>query len=202
MKRFLAGLTALALLGCAPGATSSRVSVTASPLEPTSSTAAPQGTVADETGPQGGIEAHSAAAPTPAAVDQNGAPVSLANLYKKGPVLVYFYPKADTPGCTAQACSLRDSYETLTDAGLSVVGVSTDDQAAQRAFQEKYQLPFLLVSDPEQAVLKAFGVSSTAGYANREAFLVKDGKIVWHDSSASTAEQADDVLAQLASWKH
>lgn len=116
-------------------------------------------------------------------------------------MLVYFYPKADTPGCTAQACSLRDSYQKLTDAGLTVIGVSTDDQAQQQAFQEKYQLPFTLVSDPNGVVLEAFGVSKTVGMANREAFLIKDGQIVWHDDSASTDKQADDVLAQLESWK-
>lgn len=126
--------------------------------------------------------------------------MNFAELYKKGPVLVYFYPKADTPGCTAQACSLRDSYQKLSDAGLTVIGVSTDNAAAQQAFQAKYKLPFVLIPDPDQVVLKAFGVSATAGFANREAFLIKDGQLVWHDDSASTDKQADDVLAQMASW--
>ncbi len=184
MKTSIAGAALLVFLGCAPTAT------TATPTSPTAS------------GSPLAAASLNQAAPTPKAVDQNGAPVDFAALYKAGPVLVYFYPKADTPGCTAQACSLRDSYEKLTDAGLTVVGVSTDGQAAQKAFQEKYKLPFTLVSDPEGAVLKAFGVSAGfGGFANREAFLIKDGVTVWHDSSASTAKQADDVLAQLATWK-
>lgn len=140
-------------------------------------------------------------APTPQATDHTGAAVDFAALYQKGPVLVYFYPKADTPGCTAQACSLRDSYQKLTDAGLTVVGVSTDDVASQKAFQEKYKLPFVLIADPDKKVLQAFGVSSRLGMANREAFLIRDGQMVWHDSSASTDKQADDVLAQIATWK-
>ena len=141
------------------------------------------------------------AAPKPAATDQDGAPVDFASLYSKGPMLVYFYPKADTPGCTAQACSLRDAYQKLTDAGLTVVGVSVDNQAAQKAFKEKYHLPFTLIADPDQTVLKAFGVPPMGGFANREAFLIKDGLVVWHDASASTSEQANDVLAQMATWK-
>lgn len=141
-------------------------------------------------------------APTPAASDQDGAPVNLADLYQKGPVLVYFYPKADTPGCTAQACSLRDAYQKLTDAGLTVIGVSKDSAAQQKAFRDKYNLPFILIPDPEGVVLQAFGVSSLAGMASREAFLIRDGQIVWHDDSASTSQQADDVLRQLATWSN
>lgn len=179
MKRYIAGLVLLSLLGCAP----TTPSASASP-----SAATPALTPGK-------------AAPAPTAVDQDGAPVDFAALYSKGPVLVYFYPKADTPGCTAQACSLRDSYQKLTDAGLTVVGVSVDDQTSQKAFKEKYQLPFTLVADTNQTVLKAFGVSPLAGMANREAFLIKDGQVVWHDDSASTSKQADDVIAQMATWK-
>lgn len=186
MKSYLAGATLLIFLGCAPTPT------TATPVTPGAATTSGAPVAAETNRP----------APTPPAVDQNGTAVDLAAMYKAGPVLVYFYPKADTPGCTAQACSLRDSYAKLTDSGLTVVGVSTDGQAAQKAFQEKYKLPFTLISDPDQNVLKAFGVSAGfGGFANREAFLVKGGVIVWHDSSASTAKQADDVLAQMATWK-
>ncbi|MGE0495245.1 MAG: peroxiredoxin [Vulcanimicrobiota bacterium] len=136
-------------------------------------------------------------APTPEAVDQDGKPVELAKLYQEGIVLVYFYPKADTPGCTAQACSLRDAYTDLSEAGLTVIGVSTDKAEAQKAFKAKYKLPFRLIPDPGQTVLRAFGVPTLVGVANREAFLIKDGKVVWHDSHASTKKQAQDVLAEL-----
>lgn len=136
-------------------------------------------------------------APAVQTVDQDGNPVNFSEFYARGPVVVYFYPKADTPGCTAQACSLRDSYEELTDKGVTVVGVSTDDAAAQKAFKAKHNLPFILIPDTQGQVLEAFGVSKVGGFSTRQAFLIKDGKIVWHDSSASTSEQAQDVLEQL-----
>ncbi len=136
-------------------------------------------------------------APVLQTMDQDGQPVDLAKLYEQGPVVVYFYPKADTPGCTAQACSLRDSYQELTDKGVTVVGVSTDDAESQKAFKAKYNLPFILVPDTEKKVLEAFGVSSVAGLSSRQAFLIKGGKVVWHDASASTDKQAEDVLKQL-----
>ena len=75
--------------------------------------------------------------------------------------------------------------------------MSVDDQAAQKAFKAKYNLPFTLISDPQGKVLEAFGVAKLAGYSTRQAFLIKDGKIVWHDATASTDEQAQDVLAEM-----
>ena len=138
-----------------------------------------------------------AAAPALTAVDQDGKQVVFAELYKKGFTLVYFYPKADTPGCTKQACSLRDAYARLGDIGVQVVGVSSDDPAAQKKFQEKYRLPFTLIADTDKKVMDAFGVPHTLGFATRQAFLVQNGKIVWRDLTASTAEQAADVLAAV-----
>jgi peroxiredoxin Q/BCP len=138
-----------------------------------------------------------AKAPVVTSVDQNGKSVALADLYAKGVVLVYFYPKADTPGCTKQACSLRDSYETLIQRGVTVVGVSSDSVAAQKAFGEKYKLPFILLADKDNTVINAFGVPSTMGFASRQAYLIKDGVLVWRDLKASTEKQAADVLAAL-----
>lgn len=137
------------------------------------------------------------AAPALTAVDQNGKQVVFEDFYRKGFTLVYFYPKADTPGCTKQACSLRDAYTTLADAGVQVIGVSSDDAAAQKKFEEKYRLPFTLVADTDKKVMDAFGVPHTLGFATRQAFLVQNGKIVWRDLSASTAEQAADVMAAI-----
>jgi peroxiredoxin Q/BCP len=136
-------------------------------------------------------------APRIASINQDGKAVNLGDLYGKGYVLVYFYPKADTSGCTAQACSLRDSYEDLTKRGVTVVGVSTDQTDAQKAFQAKYTLPFVLLADPEHKVVDAFGVPLRGTMATRQAFLIKGGKIVWRDLQASTAKQAADVLAAL-----
>jgi peroxiredoxin Q/BCP len=111
---------------------------------------------------------------------------------------VYFYPKADTPGCTKQACSLRDSYAALKDRGVKIYGVSMDKVKSQKAFQDKYKLPFDLLADEDGTVVDAFGVPKTMGFSKRQAFLFKDGKLVWSDMSASTEEQAADVLKFLA----
>ncbi|MDI9632305.1 MAG: putative peroxiredoxin bcp [Acidobacteria bacterium ADurb.Bin051] len=138
-------------------------------------------------------------APVPevTAHDQEGGEVALATAAADGFVLVYFYPKADTPGCTKQACSLRDAYAALGERGVRIFGVSADDVAAQKAFQEKYRLPFTLLADPERQVIGAFGVPTNRGFASRQAFLFRDGRLVWRDLSASTEQQAADVLAAL-----
>lgn len=137
-------------------------------------------------------------APPAEALNQDGEKVSLEEEYKTGDVLVYFYPRADTPGCTAQACSLRDDFESLAERDVLVIGVSTDDVAAQKAFRDKYELPFTLLADTEMKVIEAFGVPTRGNSATRQAFLIREGKIVWRDLSASTAEQAADVLEALA----
>ncbi|MBE2212517.1 MAG: peroxiredoxin [Opitutaceae bacterium] len=136
-------------------------------------------------------------APAVSALDQNGKSVALGDLYAKGLVLVYFYPKADTPGCTKQACSLRDAYEALIERGVTIVGVSSDSVAAQKAFEQKHKLPFILLADDDNKVINAFGVPSTMGFASRQAYLIKDGVLVWRDLKASTEQQAADVLAAL-----
>lgn len=129
--------------------------------------------------------------------NQDDKEVKLAEAGAKGYTLVYFYPKADTPGCTKQACSLRDSYEALTNKGVKVFGVSMDKVPAQKAFKDKYKLPFELIADPEGKVVDAFGVPKKMGFASRQAFLFKDGKLVWEDQNASTEKQAEDVLKFL-----
>jgi peroxiredoxin Q/BCP len=137
------------------------------------------------------------AAPDVASRDQDGKPVRLAELYGDGYSLVYFYPKADTPGCTAQACSLRDSIVELQRRGVRVIGVSSDSPTAQKRFAEKFRLPFTLLSDQNHAVADAFGVRLMLGMTHRRAFLIKDGRVVWRDLRASTREQAQDVLRFL-----
>ncbi|MCX8496430.1 MAG: peroxiredoxin [Akkermansiaceae bacterium] len=136
--------------------------------------------------------------PVIAQQNQNGELVKLAEAGAKGYTLVYFYPKADTPGCTKQACSLRDSYATLTEKGVKIFGVSADKVASQKAFKDKYNLPFDLLADADAKVINAFGVPTTLGFAKRQAYLFKDGKLVWSDASASTEKQAEDVLKFLA----
>jgi len=144
-----------------------------------------------------------AQAPAVSSVTDTGATLDLAAVYPKGYTLVYFFPKADTPGCTAEGCSLRDAYQDLVDKGVTVIGVSTDDVPAQKAFKEKYHFPFTLLADHDQAVIKAFGVPTMTvpamgALAHRQSFLInKDGKIVWRDLKASTKQQAADVLKAL-----
>ncbi len=138
-------------------------------------------------------------APVLSATTETGATLNLGEVYPKGFTLVYFYPKADTPGCTAQGCSLRDAYEELTQRGVTVIGVSVDGVDAQKAFKEKYNLPFTLLADSDRKVMTAFGqTGGITGFASRQAFLIdKNGKIVWRDLKASTKQQAEDVLAAL-----
>ena len=139
-----------------------------------------------------------AAAPALTVTTHNGESIDLADIYAKGPVVVYFYPKADTPGCTKQACNLRDNYSDLQAAGVQVIGVSSDSVADQKAFQEKYELPFILVADDNKEMGKAFGTGSILGMAyKRQTFLIVDGKIAWRDLSAKPATQSADALAAL-----
>lgn len=147
------------------------------------------------------------AAPAVTATTETGAKLALAEVYaKQAYTLVYFYPKADTPGCTAQGCSLRDAYEELTKAGVAVLGVSTDGPAAQAKFKDGQHFPFTLVADADKTVINAFGVPTRAvpamgEFAARQAYLIKGGKIIWADYKAKTKEQAADVLKVLAAQK-
>jgi thioredoxin-dependent peroxiredoxin len=96
-------------------------------------------------------------APDFTAKDENGKTVSLSQ-YKGKKVVLYFYPKDDTPGCTAEACSLRDNYDSLTNAGYTILGVSTDDPLSHKDFKNKYSLPFTLIADTDTSVNKKYGV--------------------------------------------
>lgn len=96
-------------------------------------------------------------APDFTSTDQNGQPIKLSD-YRGRKVVLYFYPKDDTTGCTAQACSLRDNYANLRTAGYEVLGVSIDGQKSHQKFIGKYELPFALVADTSQEVVEAYGV--------------------------------------------
>jgi peroxiredoxin Q/BCP len=136
-------------------------------------------------------------APRVAALNQDGARVELAEVYAKGPTLVYFYPKADTPGCTAQACSLRDAFPDFTGGGVQIIGVSGDSVEGQKKFATKHNIPFTLLADTESEVAKAFGVPTLMGIPKRQSFLVRDGKIAWIVEAAKTGDHAAEVQAAL-----
>ena len=96
-------------------------------------------------------------APNFTAKTQNGNTVSLSDFKGKN-VILYFYPKDDTPGCTAEACNYRDNYQALTQQGFEVIGVSTDDEHSHKKFETKFNLPFTLIADDDQKIVEAYGV--------------------------------------------
>jgi bacterioferritin comigratory protein len=100
-------------------------------------------------------------------VDTSGEKVN-ADLFAGKPLIIYFYPKDNTPGCTAEACSIRDDYSRLTEKGYVVIGVSKDSPASHIKFAEKHSLPFLLLSDADTTVNQAFGVWQKKRMAGRE----------------------------------
>ena len=96
-------------------------------------------------------------APEFTANDQNGKPVSLSD-FKGKTVILYFYPKDDTPTCTVEACDFRDNYQSLLGKGYQVIGVSADDEKSHKKFETKYKLPFTLIADTEHSIVDAYGV--------------------------------------------
>lgn len=136
-----------------------------------------------------------AAAPAITVTIENGDAINLGEVYNGGPVLIYFYPKSFTGGCTKQACNLRDHFPDITDSGITVFGVSGDDVETQKKFRAEYSLPFHLVADTEASLIEAFGVPYTKpNRPSRQSFLVVDGKIVWRDLKANPVTQAQDAL--------
>lgn len=109
-------------------------------------------------------------------------------------VLVYFYPKDETKGCTIEAEGIRDAWDKFRAAGIDVYGVSTQDAASHQAFIEKHDLPFPLVVDGE-AVAQAFGVPLSNGMAARQSFLLRNGKVIASWLDVDPAEHASSVLA-------
>ncbi len=144
------------------------------------------------------------AAPDFTLIDQGGRSVNLRELLRERCVVLYFYPKDDTPGCTVEACSFRDQYEVLRDAGAEVVGVSSDDQRAHEAFVAKYNLPFVLLSDPGGGVRAAYGVKRTFGIIDgRVTFVIDRAGVVRHVFSSQVrpkkhVEEALKIVRSLS----
>ena len=135
----------------------------------------------------------------------SGESVALASLRGK-PVVLYFYPKDDTPGCTAQACGIRDAWGEFERAGAVVLGVSPDGEASHAKFKEKYGLPFPLLADPDHRVSEAYGVwgekklyGKTYMGVERSTFVIDaDGNVAKVMRKVKPVTHADDVLAVLA----
>ncbi len=131
---------------------------------------------------------------------RDGTPLQLSEL-KGRHVLVFFYPKDDTPGCTAEACGLNDNLTDLSTSGADVIGVSTDSWESHARFAEKYGLEFALASDGDRSVRKAYGVGRMMGIlpvVQRVSFLVgPDGRIVQVWPQVNAARHAAEVLAEV-----
>jgi peroxiredoxin Q/BCP len=140
------------------------------------------------------------AAPEFDLTDAAGKRVRLSDFRGKRNVVLYFYPKDDTPGCTKEACSFRDSYQSFTDAGAEVIGVSSDDGASHQKFAEKFHLPFTLVSDTGGSVRKRYGVPATLGLLpGRVTFVIDRDGIVRHvfNSQLQATKHVDEALTVI-----
>ncbi len=132
-------------------------------------------------------------------LDDRGTTVELATLLDR-PLVVFFYPKDDTPGCSLEACSFRDDYSAFVERGADVIGVSSDDPRSHAAFSKKHGLPFRLMSDPSGAARRAFGVPKTFGVLpGRATFLIDTaGKIRYaFNSQFAPQKHAQTALEAL-----
>ena len=138
-------------------------------------------------------------APAFEARDQHGALVRLSDFAGKAAVVLYFYPKDDTPGCTAQACSLRDGFAEIQAAGAVILGVSADDASSHKAFAEKFHLPFSLLADPDKRIIGAYGVKMPLlGFSRRVTFLIdRQGLVRKVITDTRTKDHDRQVLALL-----
>lgn len=133
--------------------------------------------------------------------DQDGNPVSLSD-YKGKKLIVFFYPKASTPGCTAEACNLRDNYTELKNKGFELLGVSADSEKRQTNFKNKYDFPFPLLADENKEVIEAFGVWGEKKFMgrvydgiHRKTFLINENGVVEHViDKVKTKDHAAQIL--------
>ncbi|MGA3012921.1 MAG: thioredoxin-dependent thiol peroxidase [Bacteroidales bacterium] len=142
-------------------------------------------------------------APAFKSVDQDGNPISLSDFTGKK-VILYFYPKDDTPGCTAEACNLRDNYDLLLNKGYIIIGVSADDDKSHKKFIEKYVLPFPLIPDKDKSILKAYGAWGKKKLYGREydgilrtTYVISEkGFIERIFSKVDTKKHTEQILAE------
>lgn len=135
------------------------------------------------------------------AKDQDGNEVSFSD-YKGKKLIVFFYPKASTPGCTAEACNLTDNYATLQKKGYSILGVSADSEKRQKNFKEKYKFPFPLLADEDKEVINAFGVWGPKKFMGKEyngiyrmTFIIdENGKVERVIDKVKTKDHAAQIL--------
>lgn len=144
-------------------------------------------------------------APDFTAKDQNGKSISLSDFSGKD-IILYFYPKDDTPGCTAEACNFRDNYQSLLEHGFQVLGVSVDDEKSHQKFITKYNLPFTLISDQDKEIVQSYGVwveknmygKKYMGIARKTFVIDKKGMIRKIIQKVDTKDSSRQVLDTLA----
>ncbi len=142
-------------------------------------------------------------APAISARDQDGKPVTLEE-YRGRKVVLYFYPKDNTPGCTAEACDLRDNYARFQEQGYEILGVSADSEKSHRGFIDKHQLPFRLISDPEHKVLEAYGAwgekkmygKSYMGILRKTFVIDQNGSIEKIIEKVNTKEHSEQIFSE------
>lgn len=140
-------------------------------------------------------------APDFTASDENGTPVSLSD-FKGKKVALYFYPKDNTPGCTTQACTIRDNFSALKEAGIVVLGISADDVKSHKKFETKFQLPFTLIADTDKTIANAYGVWGLKKFMGKEhlgifrtTFLINKKGIIEHViEKVVTKDHATQIL--------
>jgi len=137
-------------------------------------------------------------------LDQNGKTIKLSD-FSGQKLILFFYPKDDTPGCTKEACNLRDNHSLLLEKGYAVVGVSPDDEASHQKFIEKYELPFSLIADTEKKIMESYGTygeknmygKMVMGVLRTTFVLDGDGKILKIFKRPKTAEHSEQILKAL-----
>ncbi len=140
--------------------------------------------------------------------DENGETVSLSS-FKGKPIVLFFYPRANTPGCTIEACGFRDQYGKLTRAGLTVLGISPDTSKAQKKFQDKFELPYTLLADADKVVAKLFDVlkeknmygKKVMGIERTTFFIAPDGTVAQVWRKVKPEGHAEEVLAYAKAHK-
>ena len=138
-------------------------------------------------------------APDFAAKDHEGKDIKLSALKGK-PVVLYFYPKDETPGCTKEACAFRDAFKEMEKRGAVLVGISTDNAESHKAFAKHHSLPFHLVSDESGSIAKAFGVPNRVGFLGRQTFVIgADGNVKKIYRDVDVSKHASEVLADVGS---
>jgi thioredoxin-dependent peroxiredoxin len=133
--------------------------------------------------------------------DQDGKPVTLSGFRGQKNVVVYFYPKDDTPGCTKESCAFRDQFTAFSDIGAEVLGISSDSEASHKAFAEKHRLPFRLLSDRGAKVRSAFGVPPTFGLLpGRVTYVIDKQGVIRHafNSQIHATQHVDEALQVLS----